>query len=137
MVSEREGLASMASFPRSQTEHEEEVEDTGLRSGVVTVITSQRNSTSLQEAQYLLLKHEQRIAQLSASDQLNVSNASANFVTGYIQNDKRNQRGGSSNNNVNGRPGNRGKNRGRGRWNNNNRPVWQVCGKIGHVALNC
>ncbi|KAK2654127.1 hypothetical protein Ddye_013983, partial [Dipteronia dyeriana] len=73
------------------------------------------SSISLQEAQYLLLNHEQRIAQRSSTIEFDISVASANFVTTQGQNESRTQRGGSSNYNVNNRSGNRDRNRGRGR----------------------
>ena len=74
--------------------------------------------------------------------QLDVSTPSANFAGGN-QGDRRNQRdifNNSNNYNNSGRNGGyRGRNRGRngGRWNNNSRPVCQVCGKVGHIAMNC
>ncbi|KAK2641291.1 hypothetical protein Ddye_023054 [Dipteronia dyeriana] len=80
--------------------------------------------------------HEQRLAQLNSATQIDIPQASANFVSGN-QNDRRNQRGGYNGNNgrINGN-----KRRGRGRnnsgWNNNNRPICQMCGKIGHVSFN-
>ena len=108
---------------------------------VVSVVISQRNNISPQEVQYLLLNHEQRLAQFNSESQLDIPTASANFVSGN-QSDKRSQRGGFNGSNFynnGGRSGaNRGRNRGRGgRWNGNNRPICQVCGKTGHVAMNC
>ena len=55
--------------------------------------------------------------------------ASANFVIGQGQNERRNQRGG--NYNGSGSYGGRGRSCGKGRWNNNNRPVCQVSEKTG------
>ncbi|KAK2648831.1 hypothetical protein Ddye_016320 [Dipteronia dyeriana] len=56
---------------------------------IAMVITSQRCSMSLQEARYLFLNHEQRIAQLSSTTQLDIPTASANFIATHDQNDKR------------------------------------------------
>ena len=66
---------------------------------VVSVVQSQRNSISSQEVQYLLLNHEQRIAQFNYETTLDISTASANFVTGN-QSDKRNQKGAFSGSNT-------------------------------------
>ncbi|KAK2637883.1 hypothetical protein Ddye_025678 [Dipteronia dyeriana] len=70
---------------------------------VVSVITSQRGNISLQETQYLLLNHEQRIADFDSTTQLDITTPSANFVIGN-QGDRRNQKGGfnGSNNYNNG-----------------------------------
>ncbi|KAK3210897.1 hypothetical protein Dsin_015603 [Dipteronia sinensis] len=87
---------------------------------VVSIVTSQRNSISSQEVQYLLLNHEQTIAQFNSDSTFDISTASANFVTGN-QSDKRNQRG-SVNGSINYKNG--------GRWNNNNRPIFQEVGKF-------
>ncbi|KAK1552652.1 hypothetical protein Q3G72_020893 [Acer saccharum] len=94
---------------------------------VVSMITSQRSSMTLQEAQYLLLNLEQRIAEQNSVAQVDVSSASALYASGN-QSDRRHQRGGyngSGNFNNGGRfGGNRSRGRGRhgGRWNNNGRP---------------
>ena len=106
---------------------------------IAGVITSQRENMSLQEASYLLMIHEQRMAQFDSVGQLDVSQASANFTSSGNQYDKRNQRGGYNIYNGGRNNGNRSRGRGRnnGRWNNSNRPTCQMCGKIGHVSISC
>jgi hypothetical protein len=48
---------------------------------VVSVIIAQRSTISLQEVQYFLLNHEQRISQiLDSTTQLDVPTPSANFA---------------------------------------------------------
>ncbi|KAL5843213.1 hypothetical protein ACOSQ4_009171 [Xanthoceras sorbifolium] len=71
---------------------------------VVVLISSQRMTMSLEEAQFLLLMHEQRIEQLNSPN--NFGRISANFATNNTG-DKRDHRGGSNYN--------RGGQRGRGR----------------------
>ncbi|KAL5753577.1 hypothetical protein ACOSP7_021797 [Xanthoceras sorbifolium] len=100
---------------------------------VVVFISSQRLTMSLQEVQYMLMIHEQKIAYLNSSSQVDVSNINTNFVAGN-QCSRQPQRGGSSN----GREG--GKDRGRGRNggklnNNKNRSSYQICGREGHSAM--
>ncbi|KAL5816662.1 hypothetical protein ACOSQ3_025040 [Xanthoceras sorbifolium] len=60
---------------------------------VVVLISSQRMTMSLEEAQFLLLMHEQRIEQLNSPN--NFGGISANFVTNNVG-DKRDHRGGSN-----------------------------------------
>ncbi|KAK1577018.1 hypothetical protein Q3G72_018477 [Acer saccharum] len=104
---------------------------------VVVMLTAQQNSISLNDAQYMLMIHEQRIEHLNPTAQVDPS-PSANLAT------HNNNGGGGRRNysrggyNSGGRDsGNRGR-RGRGNWsNNNNRPTCQICGRIGHSAQRC
>ncbi|KAL5813194.1 hypothetical protein ACOSQ3_028144 [Xanthoceras sorbifolium] len=78
---------------------------------VVVLISSQRNTMSLEEAQFLLLMHEQRIEQLNSASQVSIGGASANFASNNHGGNK-DQRGGP-NYNRNGPRGRGGRNGGR------------------------
>ncbi|KAL5865175.1 hypothetical protein ACOSQ3_002689 [Xanthoceras sorbifolium] len=93
---------------------------------VVVLISSQRMTMSLEEAQFLLLMHEQRIEQLNSPN--NFGGISANFVTNNAG-DKRDHRGGSNYN----RGGQRG--RGRGGRFGGRKLYCQLCTKPGHHAF--
>ncbi|KAL5778583.1 hypothetical protein ACOSQ2_009320 [Xanthoceras sorbifolium] len=95
---------------------------------VVVLISSQRMTMSLEEAQFLLLMHEQRIEQLNSPN--NFGGISANFVTNNAG-DKRDHRGGSNYN----RGGQRG--RGRGGRFGGRKLYCQQCTKPGHHAFQC
>ncbi|KAL5861380.1 hypothetical protein ACOSQ4_002676 [Xanthoceras sorbifolium] len=95
---------------------------------VVVLISSQRMTMSLEEAQFLLLMHEQRIEQLNSPN--NFGGISANFVTNNAG-DKRDHRGGSNYN----RGGQRG--RGRGGRFGGRKLYCQLCTKPGHHAFQC
>lgn len=61
-----------------------------------------------------------------------------NMRAGGGYNNSNGFRGGYNNNNYRGLSNRGGRNRGRGRMmNNNNKPQCQLCGKVGHVVLNC
>ncbi|KAK3226724.1 hypothetical protein Dsin_006586 [Dipteronia sinensis] len=66
------------------------------------VIMSQREKISLQEASYLQMIHEQRMAQLDSVGQIDVPQASANFTSFGNQYDKENQRSNNNNGSYNG-----------------------------------
>ncbi|KAL5753704.1 hypothetical protein ACOSP7_021924 [Xanthoceras sorbifolium] len=101
---------------------------------VVVLLSSQHKSVSLQDAQYMLMVHEQRIDQLNSASQVEISNVASNYASNSKSN---NFRGGYSSNNRGGN-NRRGRGRGRsGRWHSNNRLSCQVCGKNGHSALQC
>ncbi|KAK2652973.1 hypothetical protein Ddye_012829 [Dipteronia dyeriana] len=74
---------------------------------IISVITSLHNKVSMQEAQYMLMVHEQQGGQNS---------------------------NGVRNGNGNGRGRGRGD---RGKWNNGNKLFCQLCSKQGHSALQC
>ncbi|KAL5843416.1 hypothetical protein ACOSQ4_009374 [Xanthoceras sorbifolium] len=74
---------------------------------VVVHIASQQQSIPLEEAQFLLVMHEQRIEQLNFSSQIDITGPNANFASNSF-NAGRGKRGGNQNNN-------RGGHRGRGR----------------------
>ena len=101
---------------------------------VVTLISSQQNTMTIENAQFLFLMHEQRIELLNGPTNMNVGSPSANFVTN-------NFRGNSSKGSFNGtRGGYRGRNRGGngcfgGR--NNQRLHCQLCSKPRHGAWQC
>ncbi|KAL5834002.1 hypothetical protein ACOSQ3_017676 [Xanthoceras sorbifolium] len=80
--------------------------------------------------------HEQRIDQFNTSLQLNVSGASAHFVSNSGPNDRKGQRGGPNSKN---RGGNRDRNSSRGgRFTRSNQRIYcQLCAKPGHNALQC
>ncbi|KAL5758948.1 hypothetical protein ACOSP7_021559 [Xanthoceras sorbifolium] len=102
----------------------------------VVVLVSQHNYISFHEAQYMLMIFVQMIDHLNFSTQVEVT-PSANFA---VNNNAGNSakfsnrggppNGGGRNNN------NRGK-RGRGRWNNSNRPTGQICSRVGHTVTQC
>ncbi|KAL5763417.1 hypothetical protein ACOSP7_019681 [Xanthoceras sorbifolium] len=99
---------------------------------VVVLVSSQHQSMSLEDAQYALMVHEQRLEQLNSISSIDASGASAHFVSNSAPNG--NNRGGFTfRGNNSGRGG-----RGRGRkWNNNNRISCQLCSKSSHGALQC
>ncbi|KAL5770875.1 hypothetical protein ACOSP7_015029 [Xanthoceras sorbifolium] len=99
---------------------------------VVILASSQHQSMSLEDAQYMLMVHEQRLEQLSSVSSIDTSGASANFASNTIHAGY-NRRG--SNNRGNGQ--NRG-GCGRGsKWSNTNCLSCQLCNKTGHGALQC
>ncbi|KAK0599971.1 hypothetical protein LWI29_010346 [Acer saccharum] len=103
---------------------------------VVTLISSQQNTMSLEDAQFLFLMHEQRIEQLNMSAYLSVTNPSAQYV---MNNSSFNNKGnGRNNTSGNYRGNNRGRNRG-GRFGgrSNQRLHCQLCSKPGHGAWQC
>ncbi|KAL5832068.1 hypothetical protein ACOSQ4_017422 [Xanthoceras sorbifolium] len=104
---------------------------------VVVMLSQQQLTMSLHEAQYMLMIHEQRIEHLNSVAQVEVPAVpSVNFVSNT--GGKGTSRGGHNNRGRGGQNGNnRGGRRGRGgRWNNN-RPHCQICGRSGHLAIQC
>ena len=69
---------------------------------IVVVVSSQRNTMKVQEAQYLLMLHEQRIEQLSSSGQIDVSSLFANFAAQGFGRGFRSEGGNNFNNNLGG-----------------------------------
>lgn len=101
---------------------------------VVVLVSSQKNTMTLQEVQYLLMLHEQRIEQLYGGLRLELGSATANLVSSG-QSDRRNLIGGYSGRNGDNKS--RGRGRNGGRWNSNYGLFCQVCGKPGHTAIQC
>ncbi|KAL5804238.1 hypothetical protein ACOSQ3_031038 [Xanthoceras sorbifolium] len=99
---------------------------------VVILASSQHQSMSLEDAQYMLMVHEQRLEQLNYVSSIDPSGASTNFMANAVNNSY--SREGS---NTRGTGQHRG-GRGRGRkWHSNNRLSCQLCNKNGHSALQC
>ncbi|KAL5839772.1 hypothetical protein ACOSQ4_012380 [Xanthoceras sorbifolium] len=102
---------------------------------VVILLSSQRDTVTMQEAQYLLILHEHRIEQLNTSKQIDVSCLSANYASSG--NGDKNIYKNDGSNNRGGQPRGRGKGRSTGRWNQNQKLVCQVCSRTGNMALQC
>ncbi|KAL5825484.1 hypothetical protein ACOSQ3_021547 [Xanthoceras sorbifolium] len=103
---------------------------------VVVLIANQSQNISIQEAQYMLMVHEQRIAHQNSTSQVDIPIARANFVSNLSGN-KQLQRGGFGGGRTNANPRGRGRDRNGGRWNNNNQPPCQICGRSGHSTPFC
>ncbi|KAL5823569.1 hypothetical protein ACOSQ4_021469 [Xanthoceras sorbifolium] len=103
---------------------------------VVVLIANQSQNISIQEAQYMLMVHEQRIAHQNSTSQVDIPTARANFVSNLSGN-KQLQRGGFGGGRTNANPRGRGRDRNGGRWNNNNQPPCQICGRSGHSTPFC
>ncbi|KAL5764908.1 hypothetical protein ACOSQ2_017502 [Xanthoceras sorbifolium] len=87
----------------------------------------------MQNAQYLLMVHEQRLEQLNSISTINTPGASTNFASNNAVNQSR---GGSANRGFGSNRGDHGRGKNR-RWNSNNRLSCQLCNKTGHGALQC
>ncbi|KAL5766650.1 hypothetical protein ACOSP7_017267 [Xanthoceras sorbifolium] len=72
---------------------------------IVVLISSQRSTVSLEDVQFLLLMHKQRIESLNSTSQIPISGASANFAR--YNNVKRKDQCGGSSYNINGLRGRR------------------------------
>ncbi|KAL5807990.1 hypothetical protein ACOSQ3_028681 [Xanthoceras sorbifolium] len=97
---------------------------------VVVLISSQRTTMSLEDAQFLLLMHEQRIEQLNSANQVTLGSVFANFTANNAA-DKRDQRaGGNYNKNWSRGRGKSGRSGGR-------KLYCQLCTKPGHHAFQC
>ncbi|KAL5794663.1 hypothetical protein ACOSP7_003257 [Xanthoceras sorbifolium] len=100
---------------------------------VVVLIANQYKTISLEDAQFMLLMHEQRIEQLNTATQISVGGASAHYASSSNK----------GNNNIRGGYNNaRARNRSRGRGGRyGNRPGQkihcQLCAKPGYSALQC
>uniref|UniRef100_A0A2N9G312 eRF1 domain-containing protein n=1 Tax=Fagus sylvatica TaxID=28930 RepID=A0A2N9G312_FAGSY len=108
---------------------------------LVTSVKTQFHPVPLEDIYGHLLSHELRLSHNQPS--VDLSNASANFVNKGTSNHS-GRSGGRSSSNFSSNRGrsnwNNQRGRGRGRpnfSNTSNRPVCQVCHKIGHVALQC
>ncbi|KAL5820678.1 hypothetical protein ACOSQ3_022560 [Xanthoceras sorbifolium] len=100
---------------------------------VVVLVSSQHKTVTMQETQYQLMMHEQRLEQLNIVSQVDVSSMSINYVSHNAANTSR----GGNNNSGRGISNSRG-GRGKGRkWNNNSKISYQLCSKTGHGALQC
>ncbi|KAL5745598.1 hypothetical protein ACOSP7_026744 [Xanthoceras sorbifolium] len=97
---------------------------------VVVLISSQRCTMSLEDAQFLLLMHEQRIESLNSTSQVSINGSSANYASNNNA-ERKDQRGGSSYN----RNGSRI--RGKGGRSEGMRPYCQLCTKPGHHTFQC
>lgn len=117
---------------------------TGLDSAYNTIVVQLADKENLtwEQLQLALMPCERRLEQINSFNNLNLGQPNINLVTGKSDNcsvsnnqdtNKANWRG--STGSRGGRTGSRG---GRGRFGRgNNRPTCQICGKIGHIALNC
>jgi hypothetical protein len=108
---------------------------------LVTSVKTQFQPVPLEDIYGHLLSHELRLSHNQPS--VDLSNASANFVNKGTSNQS-GRGGGRSSSNFHSNRGRsnwnnqRGRGRGRSNFSNtSNRPVCQVCHKIGHVALQC
>ncbi|KAL5825076.1 hypothetical protein ACOSQ3_021139 [Xanthoceras sorbifolium] len=97
---------------------------------VVVLISFQRTAMSHEEAQFLLLMHEQRIDELNTTNQITFAGASAHFTANHNA-DKRDQRSGGNFN----RNGSRG--RGRGGRSGGRKLYCQLCTNPGYHAFQC
>jgi hypothetical protein len=117
----------------------------GLGSEFESFVTTVQMRTDLLSIEALyghLLSHEIRMAQ--AQPKVDLTLAGAHFASRGISSSRGNRGGRSSNTSHSGRNSsssgqrtNRGRGRGRGSFTNGSRPTCQVCGKFGHMALNC
>ncbi|KAL5782470.1 hypothetical protein ACOSP7_007499 [Xanthoceras sorbifolium] len=100
---------------------------------VVVLVSSQHKSMSMEEAQYFLMVHEQRLEQLNSASSIAMTRASVRFASSNTFCGGHSLKNKGSNNSR--------RSRGRGRnnswWNNNNRVSCQLCSKLGHSALQC
>lgn len=111
---------------------------------VVVNLTSRYDTLTLQEVQFMLQSQEMRLEQLTSSVSIDLNNPSANLAAhlrralniwpppGFTS---------QSPNSFSGRapfnPRGRGRGRGRGGRGDGNRPVCQLCGRIGHITIKC
>ena len=105
----------------------------GLRSEFETVIVNltSRESITLQELQYILQTHEMRLKSLSAATTVDLSISFVHFVQRQSFRGGHSGRGSFS-------AGGRGRfpSCGRG-YNSFNKPLCQICRRMGHIALKC
>ena len=106
-------------------------------------LTSRQDKLSLQEVEYMFQTQEMRIEQLNSVSKIEVNSAQAN-VANFRRGTNYRGNGGHQNmyNHGRGQSGSKGRGRiGFGRGNGNggrgNRPVCQLYGRAGHVALKC
>lgn len=114
---------------------------------VVVGITSRPEAFTLQDVCSMLLSQKARIEYLNSCAQIELPNASANiaatgqkenhgFTSFSAPNTVKPYNGGHGSNNNNSRSRGRGSRGGQGR-GNGSRPACLVCGKQGHIAINC
>ena len=97
---------------------------------VIVNLTS-RESITLQEVQYILQTHEMRLESLSAATTVDLSSSSIQFAQRQFFQGGRGGRGRSF-------AGGRGRFSSGGRgYNSFNKPLCQICGRMGHIALKC
>ncbi|KAL5735557.1 hypothetical protein ACOSP7_030026 [Xanthoceras sorbifolium] len=97
---------------------------------VVVLISSQRNTMSLEDAQFLWIMHEQMIESLNSISQLSIHGASTNYASNNNA-ERKDQRGGSNYNR------NSSKGRGKGGRSGGRKLYCQLCTKPGHHAFQC
>ncbi|KAL5810103.1 hypothetical protein ACOSQ4_026671 [Xanthoceras sorbifolium] len=100
---------------------------------VIILIANQHKTMSLEDAQFMLLMHEQRIEKLNSATQLSIRGVSTHYASS-------NNRG--NRNNIRGYDNSKGGNRLRGRGgryvNRSDQKIHcQLCAKPGHSALQC
>ena len=139
-------IATLAAIDKPLTEEEQiSLLLAGLGSEFESFITTVQMRTDLMSIEALyghLLSHELHIAH--AQPKVDLSLAGTHFASRENSGSRGNRGGRFSNTSQNGRASfsssqrtNCGHPRGRGSSQNNSRPTCQVCGKFGHMALNC
>lgn len=96
----------------------------------IVVTLSEKEELTWIEFQTYLLSYESRLDQLSSLQNLSLNTATTNLATSKAQNNFTQE-------NVSNWKGSNKNNRERGRGRNSNKPICQVCGKLGHVASVC
>ncbi|PON91412.1 Zinc finger, CCHC-type, partial [Trema orientale] len=97
---------------------------------VVVNLTSRQDSISLQEVQFLLQNQEMRLEHLLSTTSVDLSSPSAHLTSANFK------KNGCPSQYPRGPTNYRGRGRGM-RGGRGNKPVCQVCGKAGHIALKC
>ena len=92
---------------------------------MVVTITARQGQISVEEAQFLLMSYESRLAQHHTAVTLDFSQAQANYSNFRGSNMRGRARGSDS------------RGRGYGRNKGGSRFVCQLCGKTGHVVSSC
>ncbi|KAK2638719.1 hypothetical protein Ddye_026514 [Dipteronia dyeriana] len=99
---------------------------------IVVVITTQQRFMSFEDAQFVLMMHEQRLEHLDSPSRVEIGQISANYTSNNNQ-EKKGQRDFNY-------QGNRGgyRERGRSKWTGGRSRIHcQVCNKPGHNGLKC
>ena len=105
---------------------------------MVVNLTSRQDTITLQEVQYMLQTQEMRLEQLTSASPIKAHNAQFN-TTSF----KRTSNNGGNQNYYGHEQSNQrvkgwgGYGRGNGSGHGGNRPICQLCGRAGHVALKC
>ncbi|KAL5811845.1 hypothetical protein ACOSQ3_026795 [Xanthoceras sorbifolium] len=104
-----------------------------LLNPVIILIANQHNTMSLEDAQFMLLMHEQRIEQLNSATQLYVRGVFTHYASSNNRGNRNNRRGYD-----NSKGGNRSRGRGGRYVNRSGQKIHcQLCAKPGHSALQC